>query len=72
MISRVNICAKKEHFQYRERMIEELDGDTGWHELVNLGYRDEYDQKKFFFLERECFSTGLFNLVPDCESLGIL
>ena len=49
VISRVNICAKKEHFQYRERMIEELDGDTGWHELVNLGYRDEYDQKKFFF-----------------------
>ena len=43
----------------------------GWDELVNLGYRDEYDQKQFF-LERECFSTGLFNLVPDCESLGIL
>ena len=32
VISRVNICAKKEHFQYQERMMEELDGDTrlGW------------------------------------------
>ena len=28
VIYRVNICAKKEHFQYQERMIEELDGDT--------------------------------------------
>ena len=28
VIYRVNICVKKEHFQYQERMIEELDGDT--------------------------------------------
>lgn len=43
----------------------------GRDEQMNLGYRDEYDQKKIFF-ERECFSPGLFNLVHACESLGIL
>lgn len=41
-------------------------------EQVDLGYKDKYDQKKSFFLERECFSPGLFNLVQACESLGIL